>query len=194
MNIVNPQVEEYMASLQSRHDEPVLLEMEKEGRERGFPIVGRNVGVTLEVLARSIGARRVMELGSGFGYSAYWFAPAVGGGGGGHCPGGAAARWIAPAATRRTGARQRTTSRARVFGIASSTTWGTRSSRCPVSKACSTSSTTTSTRTAIRTPGWRLASASVSAASTSATTSCGRVAWSSQTPTGTRVRSSSTTG
>src|SRR3954454_22048688 len=78
MEIVNPQVEEYMASLQSRHDEPVLLEMEKEGRERGFPIVGRNVGVTLEVLARSIGARRVMELGSGYGYSAYWFARAVG--------------------------------------------------------------------------------------------------------------------
>jgi predicted O-methyltransferase YrrM len=70
MDIVNPEVEAYMASLQTRHDQPVLLEMEQEGRERGFPIVGRNVGVTLEVLARSIGARRVMELGSGFGYSA----------------------------------------------------------------------------------------------------------------------------
>jgi predicted O-methyltransferase YrrM len=78
MDIVNPQVEEYMASLQAQHDEPVLLEIEQEGRERDFPIVGRNVGVTLEVLARSIGARRVMELGSGFGYSAYWFARAVG--------------------------------------------------------------------------------------------------------------------
>ena len=65
MDIVNPEVEAYMASLQTRHDEPVLLEMEAEGRERGFPIVGRNVGVTLEVLARSIGARRVIELGSG---------------------------------------------------------------------------------------------------------------------------------
>jgi predicted O-methyltransferase YrrM len=85
MDIVNPQIEEYMASLQARHDEPVLLEMEREGRERDFPIVGRNVGVTLEVLARSIGARRVMELGSGFGYSAYWFARAVGGGGEVHC-------------------------------------------------------------------------------------------------------------
>ncbi len=78
MDIVNPQVEQYMASLQARHDEPVLLEMEKEGHERNFPIVGRNVGVTLEVLARSINARRVMELGSGFGYSAYWFARGVG--------------------------------------------------------------------------------------------------------------------
>src|SRR5690242_4439907 len=85
MDIVNPQVEEYMGSLQARHDEPVLLEMEKEGRERGFPIVGRNVGVTLEVLARSINARRVMELGSGFGYSAYWFARAVGDSGEVYC-------------------------------------------------------------------------------------------------------------
>jgi predicted O-methyltransferase YrrM len=85
MDIVNPQIEEYMATLQSRHNEPVLLEMEREGRERDFPIVGRNVGATLEVLARSIGARRVMELGSGFGYSAYWFARAVGDDGEVHC-------------------------------------------------------------------------------------------------------------
>jgi predicted O-methyltransferase YrrM len=85
MDIVNPQVEAYMASLQARHDEPVLLEMETEGRERDFPIVGRNVGVTLEVLARAINARRVMELGSGFGYSAYWFARAVGDGGEVYC-------------------------------------------------------------------------------------------------------------
>src|SRR3954447_3054971 len=85
MDIVNPDIETYMASLQRRHDEPVLLEMEAEGRDRGFPIVGRNVGVTLEVLARSVGARRVMELGSGYGYSAYWFARAVGEGGEVHC-------------------------------------------------------------------------------------------------------------
>jgi predicted O-methyltransferase YrrM len=59
----------------------VLLEMEAYGEEHGFPIVGRNVGVTLEVLARSVGARRIMELGSGYGYSAYWHARAVGDGG-----------------------------------------------------------------------------------------------------------------
>jgi caffeoyl-CoA O-methyltransferase len=85
MDIVNPEIEDYMASLQARYSEPVLLEMEAEGRDRGFPIVGRNVGVTLEVLARSVGARRVMELGSGYGYSAYWFARAVGEGGEVHC-------------------------------------------------------------------------------------------------------------
>ena len=67
-----------MRSLLRRYDEPVLLEMEAEGKERGFPIIGRLVGVTVELLARSVGAKRVFELGSGFGYSAYWFARAVG--------------------------------------------------------------------------------------------------------------------
>ena len=85
MDIVEPRVEEYMLSLQSRHDEPVLLEMEDEAARLQFPIVRRVVGVTLEVLARTAGARRVFELGSGFGYSAYWFARAVGDGGEVHC-------------------------------------------------------------------------------------------------------------
>jgi caffeoyl-CoA O-methyltransferase len=78
MDIVDPRIESYTASLHARYDEPVLLEMEAEAAELGFPIVGRNVGVTLWTLAASIGARRVFELGSGFGYSAYWFAKAVG--------------------------------------------------------------------------------------------------------------------
>ena len=74
-----------MRSLLDRYDEPALLEMEAEGKERGFPIIGRLVGVTVELLARSVGARRVFELGSGFGYSAYWFSRAVGTGGEVHC-------------------------------------------------------------------------------------------------------------
>jgi predicted O-methyltransferase YrrM len=78
MDIVNAQVEDYMRSRLDRFDEPVLLEMEAEGRERGFPIIGRLCGVALELHARAIGARRVFELGSGFGYSAYWFSRAVG--------------------------------------------------------------------------------------------------------------------
>ncbi len=81
MDIVNPDVERYMRELQARHDEEVLLEMEREAEERDFPIVNRLVGVTLEVLARAIGARRVAELGSGYGYSGYWFSRAVGPGG-----------------------------------------------------------------------------------------------------------------
>jgi caffeoyl-CoA O-methyltransferase len=78
MDIVNPHIDSYMASRLVRFDEPVLLEMEAEAAARDFPIVGRNVGITLEVLARSVGARRVVELGSGFGYSGYWHSRAVG--------------------------------------------------------------------------------------------------------------------
>lgn len=78
MDIVDPRIEAYMEDRLRRVDEPVLLEMEAYAAEKGFPIVGRNVGVTLEVLARAAGARRIMELGSGFGYSAYWHARAVG--------------------------------------------------------------------------------------------------------------------
>jgi caffeoyl-CoA O-methyltransferase len=78
MDITDPRIEDYIKGLLARHDEPVLVEMEAEGAERGFPIVGRMVGVVLELLSRGIGARRVFELGSGFGYSGYWFSRAVG--------------------------------------------------------------------------------------------------------------------
>jgi caffeoyl-CoA O-methyltransferase len=85
MDPVQPAIEDYMRSLLDRYDEPVLLEMEREGAERGFPIIERLCGVMIELLARSVGARRVFELGSGYGYSAYWFARAVGPGGEVHC-------------------------------------------------------------------------------------------------------------
>lgn len=58
--------------------DPVLDDMERRADAHGFPIVGRAVGRFLELQARMVGARRVVELGSGFGYSAYWFAGAVG--------------------------------------------------------------------------------------------------------------------
>ncbi len=85
LTVVGNEVGHYQESLLARHDEPVLVEMERVAGERRFPIVGRAVGVTLELLARGIGARRVFELGSGFGYSAYWFARAVGPEGEVHC-------------------------------------------------------------------------------------------------------------
>jgi caffeoyl-CoA O-methyltransferase len=78
---VDPRIEQYMRQLASRHDEPVLLEMEALAKERSFPIVGRLVGELLELLAGAVGARTVFEMGSGFGYSAYWFSRAVGPGG-----------------------------------------------------------------------------------------------------------------
>jgi len=55
----------------------VVQKMERHADETNFPIVGRAVGGWFALLARAVGARRVFEFGSGFGYSAYWFASAL---------------------------------------------------------------------------------------------------------------------
>lgn len=62
----------------AQHHDPVLTEMERRASERSFPIVGRAAGRFLELITLTAGARRVVELGSGYGYSAYWFARGVG--------------------------------------------------------------------------------------------------------------------
>ncbi|QOJ08354.1 MAG: O-methyltransferase [Nitrosomonas sp. H1_AOB3] len=79
--IVDPIIEHYMHTLARQSDHPVLDEMEAFALEKSFPIVGRLVGISLEIYAKMIGARRVFEFGSGYGYSAYWFGRAVGPGG-----------------------------------------------------------------------------------------------------------------
>ena len=84
MNIVDPAIEEYLRRLYDDGD-PVRLEMEALAAKRDFPIVGPLVGRHIGVLARAIAARRVFELGSGYGYSALHFARAVGKGGEVHC-------------------------------------------------------------------------------------------------------------
>jgi caffeoyl-CoA O-methyltransferase len=78
MDIVHPAVTRYMNGLASVDDEPVLLEMEALAEREGFPIIGRLCGQLVELMARAIGARRIFELGSGYGYSAYWFSRATG--------------------------------------------------------------------------------------------------------------------
>lgn len=70
--IVNPPIEEYLNQLLPERD-PILEEMESFGYSINFPILGPLVGTVLLQIATAIGAKRVLELGSGFGYSAYWF-------------------------------------------------------------------------------------------------------------------------
>jgi caffeoyl-CoA O-methyltransferase len=84
VEIVNPRVEEYLRRLYDDGD-AVRHEMEALGKQRKFPIVGPLVGRLLEVLTRTIGARRIFELGSGYGYSALHFARAAGPGASVHC-------------------------------------------------------------------------------------------------------------
>jgi predicted O-methyltransferase YrrM len=80
VDIVHPDVDRYLdALLPAPH--AVFREMEAIAGERDFPIVGPQVGRLLHFASTAAGARRVFEMGSGFGYSTLWFALAVGDGG-----------------------------------------------------------------------------------------------------------------
>jgi caffeoyl-CoA O-methyltransferase len=78
------QVNDYLDQLYDDED-PVRRDMEKLARQRSFPIIGPLAGRHLFQLTQMIGARRVFELGSGYGYSALYFARAVGPEGEVHC-------------------------------------------------------------------------------------------------------------
>src|SRR6476469_11027510 len=80
--LIADNVRDYLEGLvPARH--PELAAMEAYAREHDFPIIGPVVGHLCYQLARMIGARRVFEMGSGFGYSTAFFARAVADNGGG---------------------------------------------------------------------------------------------------------------
>lgn len=64
-------------SLTAPKSDAVLDEMGEYARANDFPYVGPEVGATLRLIARMVDARRIFEFGSGYGYSAYWFAAAL---------------------------------------------------------------------------------------------------------------------
>jgi caffeoyl-CoA O-methyltransferase len=70
-------LDRYLLDLTPARDR-VLRDMERYAARHNFPIIGPLVGRFLCQLASGIKATRVLELGSGFGYSAYWFALATG--------------------------------------------------------------------------------------------------------------------
>jgi predicted O-methyltransferase YrrM len=78
--ITEAPVEEYLYGLLPERD-AVLNAIEQQAAERNIPIVGPAVGRLLYLLARSIGARTVFEMGSAVGYSTIWWARALGEGG-----------------------------------------------------------------------------------------------------------------
>ena len=71
------EIHEYLLSVTPKRP-PILREMEKYAAKNGFPIIGPLVGRFLYQAAALTDARRVLELGSGYGYSAYWFSMAMG--------------------------------------------------------------------------------------------------------------------
>src|SRR5215203_5084088 len=157
-------VESYLTELaKTEHEEPVLVDMEARAAEHGFPIVGRATGRFLELAARAVRARRVMELGSGYGYSAYWFARAVG----------RTERSSAPTAIQRTPGWQRTTSAGQACGTGCDIGSVMRCRGSRRKRATSTSCTAMSTRMVTRTAGARPGTASASVACGCVTTRFG---------------------
>jgi caffeoyl-CoA O-methyltransferase len=72
----NEKLQEYLNSLVPERP-PAVQQMEAYAAENNFPIIGPAAGYFCYQQARILGARRVFELGSGYGYSTYWFARAV---------------------------------------------------------------------------------------------------------------------
>ena len=72
MDILSPKLEQYIFDLMPKQSE-VLEEMYKYGTDRDFPLIGPLCGQFLRQMAMVSGAKRIFEMGSGFGYSAVWF-------------------------------------------------------------------------------------------------------------------------
>jgi predicted O-methyltransferase YrrM len=80
--LLPPNVTAYLDSLVPPRAE-AMRAMERHAEEVNFPIIGPAAGQLCYLVARMIGATRVFELGSGYGYSTAWFARAVRENGGG---------------------------------------------------------------------------------------------------------------
>lgn len=73
MHITDPKITEYILKSMPERDD-VQKEMEEYARQNHFPIIGPICGTFLRQLAMITQAKNIFEMGSGYGYSAYWFA------------------------------------------------------------------------------------------------------------------------
>jgi len=76
VRIVSETVERYLASLNHGSDD-LLQAVAAEGRKDQLPLIDAEVGALLGVLARAVGARRILEIGTAIGYSGIWLARAL---------------------------------------------------------------------------------------------------------------------
>ena len=74
--IVPDAIERYLSGL-NRFSDPVLDDIARGNATRGLPLVDPEVGALLRVMATSIGAARVLEIGTAIGYSGIWLAGAL---------------------------------------------------------------------------------------------------------------------
>ena len=74
--IVPDAIEHYLAGL-NRAGEPLLDEIARGNATRGLPLVDAEVGALLRVLATTVNATRILEIGTAIGYSGIWLARAL---------------------------------------------------------------------------------------------------------------------
>jgi predicted O-methyltransferase YrrM len=74
--IVPDAIEQYLAGL-NRAGDHVLDDIARGNQTRGLPLVDAEVGALLRVLATSIAASRILEIGTAIGYSGIWLAGAL---------------------------------------------------------------------------------------------------------------------
>ena len=74
--IVPEPVERYLSGLNSARD-TVLDQIARDGEAGDLPLVDAEVGALLRVLALSVGATRILEIGTCIGYSGIWLAGAL---------------------------------------------------------------------------------------------------------------------
>ncbi len=74
--IVPGAVERYLAKL-NRGSTAVLDDIAHANESRGLPLVDAEVGALLRVLATSVGAKQILEIGTAIGYSGIWLAGAL---------------------------------------------------------------------------------------------------------------------
>ena len=74
--IVPEPIEQYLAGLNQLSD-AVLRAVAQSGAEAGLPLVDAEVGALLRVLATTVGANRILEIGTAIGYSGIWLAGAL---------------------------------------------------------------------------------------------------------------------
>jgi predicted O-methyltransferase YrrM len=75
-NITPQPVVDYLAALR-RDPHEQLAAIDRQGRAEGLPLVYPETGALLHTLARSSGARRILEIGTAIGYSTLWMATAL---------------------------------------------------------------------------------------------------------------------
>src|SRR5688572_12264754 len=75
-NITPEPVLNYLATLRTDPHERLAL-IDREGRAEGLPLVYPDTGALLHTLARSCGAKRILEIGTAIGYSTLWMATAL---------------------------------------------------------------------------------------------------------------------